>query len=342
MSTIKDVAREAQLSITTASRALNGHGDVAEATRAHVRRVAAQLGYHPNHTARSLQGTRTNTIGLVIPQLLHQRLDSFWLEFIGGASSACTAARLDLLLTTGHDLAAELGHYQRLVRSRRVDGAIVCDVRVRDPRISFLRQSEAPFVAFGRTLGDGEVAWLDVDGAAGVRRAVEHLVALGHRRIAYLGTHRAFSFSHFRYEGYLDALLAADLPYDEALVLHGLDQVSDLATPLARLVALANPPTALLACADFLALSALRALRELGCAVPDQISLVAFDDTPITQHADPPLTSIRQDNYAIGARLVELLVQQLAGEVDRSQPLPHELVQPLLIPRQSTAPPRRT
>lgn len=340
MPTIKDVAQAAGISVTTVSRALNNHSDVAKETRERVARIASQMDYHPNHTARSLQGTRTDTIGLVIPQLLHQRLDSFWLEFIGGASSACTAASLDLLLTTGRDLPSELAHYQRLVRSHRVDGAIVCDVRVRDPRIQFLCQGDAPFVAFGRTMGDGKVAWIDVDGAAGVRLAVEHLVALGHRRIAYLGTHRAFSFSHFRYEGYLDALLAANLPYDEALVLHGLDQTSELAGPLGRLVALPDPPTALLACADFLALGALRALRVLDCAVPGTISVVAFDDTPVTQQADPPLTSIRQDNHAIGTRVVQLLVEQLAGEVDSSRALPNELIQPVLIPRQSTVPPR--
>src|SRR5690242_20122047 len=97
MPTIKDVAKAAHLSVTTASRALNDHDDVAEGTRAHVRRIALELGYHPNHTARSLQGTRTDTIGLVIPQLVHRYVDSFWLEFIGGVSGVCSRKHFDLL-----------------------------------------------------------------------------------------------------------------------------------------------------------------------------------------------------------------------------------------------------
>src|SRR5579872_5086648 len=164
MATIKDVARAAGLSITTVSRALNNHDDVADETRARIAAIADQLGYHPSHLARSLQGTRAHAVGLVIPQLVHRYVDSFWLEFIGGVGTVCGDAGLDLLLCTGKDLHAEQANYQRLVRSRRVDGVILCDVRVRDPRITFLRHSHAPFVAFGRTLGHDDFSWVDVDG----------------------------------------------------------------------------------------------------------------------------------------------------------------------------------
>jgi LacI family transcriptional regulator len=136
MPTLKDVAREAGLSVTTVSRALNNHFDVAETTREHVVRVAAELGYHPNQSARSLQGTRANALGLVIPTLVHRYLDSFWLEFIGGVTSVCGEESFDLLLCAGKDLRDEYTQYQRLVNSRRLDGVIVCDVRVRDPRIT--------------------------------------------------------------------------------------------------------------------------------------------------------------------------------------------------------------
>src|SRR5581483_8291513 len=118
----------------------------------------------------------------------------------------------------------------------------LCDIRVRDPRISFLRASAAPFVAFGRALGADDYSWVDVDGAAGVREAVEHLLGLGHRRIAFLGTHRDFSFSHCRYEGYLEALLAARLPHDDALVAQDLDVESDIDALVARLITLPEPP----------------------------------------------------------------------------------------------------
>jgi DNA-binding LacI/PurR family transcriptional regulator len=335
MVTLKDVARQAGLSVTTVSRALNAYDDVAAETRAHVERVASELGYHPNHIARSLQGTRAYAVGLVIPQLVHRYVDSFWQEFIAGVTSTCGEAGFDLVLCTGKDLHAEQAHYQRLVRTRRVDGVILCDARVRDQRISFLRQSHAPFVAFGRVLGHDDFSWVDVDGTTGVRTAVDYLLSLGHRRIGYLGTPTAFSFTHFRHEGYVDALFAAGLDYDERLILEDLDVASELQAPIMELMNLQEPPTALIACADFLAAGALRAVRSLGIRVPEDLSLVAFDDTLVSQHTEPPMTSIRQDNQLIGSRVATVLIQQLLGD---GLPPSHELIQPSLVVRQSTAP----
>jgi LacI family transcriptional regulator len=336
LTTIKDVARAAGLSVTTASRALNNHDDVAVTTRALVARVASELGYHPNHIARSLQGMRVNTVGLVIPQLVHRYVDNFWLEFIAGVTSTCGDAGFDLLLCTGRDLPAEHAHYQRLVTSRRVDGVIVCDVRVHDPRISYLRQSGSPFVAFGRMPGHEDFSWVDVDGTTGARIAVEHLLALGHRRIGYLGVPRAFSFTHFRHKGYVEALIAAGIPYDDDIVLQDLDVRSDLFEPMRHWMSLPIPPTALIACADFLAAGAIRALRASGVTIPEDMSLVAFDDTLITQHTEPPLTSVRQDNQIIGGRVAAVLIQQLR---DGLPPI-HELIPPSFVVRQSTTAPR--
>lgn len=335
MATIKDVARAADLSVTTVSRALNDHLDVAESTRAHVRSVAERLGYHPNHTARSLQGTRTNTIGLVIPQLMHRYVDSFWLEFIGGVTSVCSSAQLDLLISMGTSPAAEFEQYQRLVRSKRVDGVIVADVRLDDPRIRFLLHCNAPFVAFGRTLSGDDYPWVDVDGVAGLRLAVAHLLRLGHRRIAFLGTDRAFTFSHYRLLGYRQALSDAGLPGDERLVFQDLSLHSNFDAIVHNLLAMRPAATAIVAGADFLASGVLRHLRTRGLRVPDDISLLAFDDTLVTEHADPPLSCLRQDNRAIGERVARLLCARLQ---DADTDANHELIRPELVLRRSTAP----
>ncbi len=338
MATLKDVARESGLSVTTVSRALNNHFDVSAQTREHVARVAAMLGYHPNQIARSLQGTRANAIGLVIPTLVHRYLDSFWLEFIGGVTSVCGETGFDLVLSAGKDLRDEYAQYQRLVSSRRVDGVIICDVRVRDPRISLLSQGDATLVAFGRALAEDGYSWVDVDGASGVRMAVEHLLGLGHRRIAYLGTPRAFSFSHFRFEGYLQALFVAGIALDTSLVVEDLDVGSEVDSPVQALMALETPPTAIVACADFVAIAALRALRAKGKRVPQDVSLVAFDDTLATLQADPPLTCVRQDNHVVGRQIASTLTSELRGD---AQPPVHILIQPELIVRESTAALRR-
>ena len=136
--------------------------------------------------------------------------------------------------------------------------------------------------------GEERFSWVDVDGAAGVCDAVDYLIGLGHRRIAYLGTQRAFSFSHFRHEGYLHALLRANVPYDEDLVVQDLDATSDLEMLIDRLLCLNSPPTALIVCAELLASGVLRVLRRRELRIPRDLSVVAFDDSPITRYEDPP------------------------------------------------------
>lgn len=336
MTTIKDVARLAGLSVTTVSRALNGHGDVAESTRARIHEAARALDYHPNVLARGLQGRLTNTIGLVIPLVLHRSYDAFWLEFIGGVAAECTRRGVDLLVASS-DTHDEVGHsVQNLARGRRIDGLLVCDVRRSDPRISYLQRRKLPFVAFGRTAGPLDYAFIDVDGTAGVVQAVQHLLALGHRRIAYLGLDPAFGISHHRFAGYQQALGSAGLPYDPALVLHNLTETS-VAAELSVLLALPDAPTALFAAADFLALAALKAARLAGLALPDDLSVAVFDDSLLVQHADPPLTAISQPTGRLGEEAAALLLDRVANP---GLPLVQRLVVPTLVARASTAAPR--
>src|SRR5438128_2588397 len=134
MTTIKDIARQVGFSVTTVSRALNNYDDVAEATRARIQEVACALDYHPNVVARSLQGSQSNTIGLVIPSPLHPSYDSFWLAFIGGMTATCATREVDLLVSMADGSDTSGPSLQRLVRGRRVDGLVVCDVRCTDAR----------------------------------------------------------------------------------------------------------------------------------------------------------------------------------------------------------------
>ncbi len=339
MATIKDVARDVGLSITTVSRALNNYDDVAETTRLRVQAVATRLDYHPNAAARSLQGSHTNTIGLVIPLALHRSYDAFWSEFIGGVAGTCARRGVDLLVsaTDAPDApdALEQG-FQRLVRGHRVDGLLICDVRIADERIAYLQKCHLPFVAFGRTTGACAYSYVDVDGALGVARAMEHLLRLGHRRIAYLGVDPRFGFSHFRLAGYRTALTQARVGCDETLVRHGLAE-EDIPAALAALLNLPDPPTAILAAADILALAVLRAARAMGRAVPDDLSLIAFDDTLLVQHADPSLTAIGQPNRRLGEEGMTLLLERAAAP---ALPPVQRLIAPTLVVRQSTAPPR--
>ena len=336
MVTMKDIAREVGLSVTTVSRALNDHDDVSIQTRTLVHEVALRLDYHPNAVARSLQNSRADAIGLLIPPILHRAYDAFWLDFIGGAASACAQFGTDLLLSAVSTSEGENQGFKRLARGRRVDGLLLCDVQQADPRIEYLRQHDLPFVAFGRTMGPQDYSFIDVDGAAGVRQAVEHLVQLGHRRVAYLGVSTKFSFSSFRLRGYRDALSRAGIGYDARLVHEGLTAPMAAAV-MTQLLSTSDRPTAVFASGDFLALAAVKTARSLALDVPEDLSVVVFDDGALVEGADPPLTAVNQPNRRLGEEAAELLLQRIEH---RSVQLVQRLVVPSLTQRLSTAPPR--
>lgn len=337
--TIKDVARQVGLSVTTVSRALNDYDDVAATTRARVQEVARALDYHPNAHARSLQGSRANTVGLVIPLVVHHSYDAFWLEFVGGVAAACASRGVDLLVATAdaYDAHDAIGHgLQQLARSRRVDGVLVGDILQNDPRIAYLQKRRFPFVAFGRTVGTHDYPFVDIDGTAGVVQAMDYLFSLGHRRIAYFGLDPAFGFSHYRFLGYQQALKRVSIPCDPVLVRHCLTEAA-VPEELAALLYLADPPTAVFATADFLALATLKAAHALGRVVPGDLSLIAFDDSLLVQHAEPPMTAVSQPNRQLGEQAAALLLDRVAAP---DAPLVQRLVVPALVTRASSAPPR--
>jgi LacI family transcriptional regulator, galactose operon repressor len=335
MATIKDVAREVGLSVTTVSRALNDHDDVSQGTKQRVQDAARRLDYHPNVVARSLQNQSAGAIGLLIPRVLHRTYDSFWLEFIGGMATACAERGVDIMLSSLDIGDRSMSGFNRLMRSGRVDGLVICDVVRSDPRISLLQKHRFPFVAFGRMRGEQHYSYIDVDGAAGVALAIDRLAAYGHRRIAYLGLDPAFGFSYFRLQGYREAMLQNGLVLESDLICEGLTERS-AAAQIVRLLDRVDRPTAIFAAADFLALAALRVARTLGLAVPGDLSIVVFDDNPMVQHADPPLTAVSQPNRRIGEEVAGLLLDRL-GRTD--SPVVQRLIVPALLIRESTAVP---
>jgi DNA-binding LacI/PurR family transcriptional regulator len=335
MATMKDVARAVGLSVTTVSRALGDHGDVAEETKNRIRDVAKRLDYHPNATARSLQNSKANAIGLVIPSRFHHAYDSFWLDFIGGMAAVCARRGIDLVLSAIQSPGELDDDFKRLIRSRRIDGIVICDVRRTDARIEYLKKHNLPFTAFGRTTGQDGFSYIDVDSAAGIVQAMEYLVGLGHRRIGFMDVDSAFSFSHFRLSGYREALYRAKLTYDPSLM--SLDVgVNEAQSAASRLLSLPQPPTAIIAAADYLALAVLKVARARGLSVPQDLSLAAFDDNLTIQQAHPAITAISQPNRRLGEEAASLLLDRVSNP---ESPLVQRIIVPTLVTRESTCPP---
>ena len=324
--TIKDIAKRTGKSITTVSRALHGYDDVSPETRAMIVRVAEELGYTPNLLAQRLQKQRTDTLGFILPTFGPRFSDPFFSEFLAGIGNTAGEYGYDLLVSTQPPGEKELEIYRKKVMGRQVDGFIVVRTRCQDPRIQYLKEAGAPFVAFGRTESGLDYPFVDEDGAAGMRMLVEHLVRLGHRRIAYISPPLDYTFARDRLRGVQEALQEAGLGLPDAYLVFGdLTQRSGL-TQAARLLDLSEPPSAILAGNDLMAFGAMSAVQQRGMQVGRDIAITGFDDIPMAETAHPPLTTVHQPIYKIGRMLTEMLIKMIQGQ-------PMESYQILLTPR---------
>ncbi len=331
---IRDVARQLNLSITTVSRALDGYDDVAEETRQRVIAAARELGYAPSHTARQLRRQRADAIGYILPTSGPRFSDPFFSEFIAGLGDEATSRDLDILVSTAPpDSAAERQLYERWVRSRRVDGIVLSRMRAYDWRVKYLLKSHFPVVALGHTLLAEDAPQIEINARAGFAHLVQHLVERGHRRIAYIGASSDLTLQVDRLAGYRDGLATAQIPFDASWIEQGdLTRPSGYQAAL-RLLNLSEPPTAIIGVNDLTALGAMHAAHEHGLVVGRDIAVAGYDGIEDSEHAQPPLTTINSSVYSLARRLVKMVCAIVANE-----PLaePRTLIEPELIVRGST------
>ncbi len=336
--TIKDIARRVGKSITTVSRALGGYDDVSPETRKLVLQVAQELGYEPNITARQLQKRRTDTIALILPPIKPRFSDPFFSEFSSGIVEEISKHSLDLLVTTQTSTEDEIALYSRYIRSRRVDGFIVVRTRRQDPRIELLREYNYPFVAFGRVEGDIDFPFIDEDGELGIRKIVYHLIELGHTRLACIAEPLHFTKSYHRVQGFCQALEEHGLHFDNGCIVEGGFRQSSGQSIGRQLLEKANPPTAIVAVNDLLALGAMRAAQEQGLVVGEDVSITGFDDIVLAEYAHPPLTTIHQPAHQIGTMICQMLVKLINREEFEEKQI---ILEPDLLVRKSTGPVKR-
>ncbi len=331
--TLKDIANRVGKSVTTVSRALHDFDDVSPETKAEVRQIADELGYTPNIHAQRLQAKRTDTIGFIMPTFGPRFADPFFSEFLAGIGNKAAYLGYDLLVSTHPPGTMELNAYEKNVRSPRVDGFIIVRTRQQDQRIKFLTQHKIPFVAFGRVLDGDDYAYVDEDSAFGMNLITCHLADLGHKRVGYLDAPPELMFGHYRREGFLSGLKDNKIEIDPELIVTGdLTQRAGYEHGLDLLMQ-EDPPTAIVACNDLMALGVISAAQQLGLEVGKDIAVTGFDNIPSAEHCHPPLTTVHQPIYQIGEMVCEMLIKQIRGEPLEEKQI---ILQPTLIIRGST------
>lgn len=328
--TIRDVAKAAQVSVATVSRALNGRGNVTDEVRQRVTRAASQLSYTPHAAARSLSSRRTHAIGVVLPDLYGE----FFSELVRGIDSVASENGLHLLVSSYHGHREEQGAAMRAMRGR-VDGLLVMSPYAAKPTATAESSAAGlPLVLINSQDADGGALSLGVANYNGAQAMVEHLVACGYRRIAFIAGPEDNYDAFERRRGYLDAM-ARLLPDQEVQVLPGdFDESSGHRAGLSLLGQSAKPE-AVFAANDMMALGCLFALTQAGVRVPRDMALAGFDDIPLACFVHPGLTTMRVNIFELGAQAARMLLARLGGS---SEPDGSQSLAPQLVVRESSSP----
>ena len=312
--TLEDIGRLAGVSRSTVSRVVNDQDSVSPEVRQRVQSVIAQTGFIPNVAARSLASNRSGVIGLVIPSRVHALFqDPYFGRLIQGISAASNDAGQTLSLFLFQTESEEERLYPRVVSSGLVDGVILTASRMGDPLMESLMDSTMPFVVIGRPDVPDRVSYVDADNVDGARQAARHLCGLGHTRIGYVGAPLSTSAGVDRLEGFREGLAACGAELDPDLRADGLFSEQSGYEAMHKIYK--NRPEAVFVASDTMAMGVLRALRELGASVPQDICLVSFDGLPSAETSTPALTTVSQPITQTGVRAVELLLGLVRGDL---------------------------
>ncbi len=331
MSSIKDVARLAGVSISTVSRVLNDSCPVSEEKRERVLQAAGELGYTPNPAARSLLLRKTGVVGVVLPFATGE----FFSEFLSGVDKTTSDNDYFLLISVSHRSETDL---QKAVRSfdKRVDGLIVWEPEMIARDVRSLVKSNLPIVFLNTAEWDKTSDAIDFDNFGGILQAVSHLIELGHRDIAFVGGPEPAADARDRRRAYRETLRNHGLAVRPDLEFPGDYTVEAGYRTAKKIAAQTTRPTAVVAGNDQSAFGLLRGLQEAGVSVPDEISLTGFDDIPSSRYINPPLTTVRVPVREMGVLAVDTLVRRIAAPHAKAR---RELLPVELVIRQSTAPP---
>jgi len=336
--TIADVARQAGVSKSAVSFALNGRDGVSSSTRSRILEAASELGWRPSHRARSLSVSRAFAVGLVLarePEVLG--VDAFYPSFIAGVETVLAPAGFSLLLQVVSGARTEEAGYRKLAGEGRIDGVFLSDLRSADPRTALLAELGLAAVTLNRPDGTSPFPAVCMDDQQGIAAAVRHLAELGHRRIAHVSGPLEFLHGRSRRDAWAAALKDAGLRKGRLVVSDFTAAGGAKAT--ARLLDLADPPTAIVYANDSMAIAGLSIAHNRGLRVPDDLSVTGFDGTELASHVHPALTTVTTNPFAWG----QAAATTLLTVVERGGPhgVPDVELEPARLEvRASTAPPR--
>jgi DNA-binding LacI/PurR family transcriptional regulator len=331
--TIADIARRAGVSKGAVSYALNGQAGVSETTRRRILAIADEIGWSPNTAARALSGSTAYAVGLAVCRPARTLgIEPFFMELISGLEAELSARSFALTLQVVSDVDAEIALYRRWWAERRVDGVILVDLRLDDRRVPVLEELGLPAVVVGNPRGTGNLSGVWSDDAGALVDTVEYLVALGHRRIVRVTGLPDLLHTAIRNEAFLGVCERLELR--QAAIVTADYTGEESARLTRRLLSSAERPTAIIYDNDVMAVAGLSVAQEMGVGVPAELSIVAWDDSPLCELVHPAMTAVSRDIPGYGAHAA----RQLFAVINGGPTLDFQDETPRLVPRGSTAP----
>ncbi|MFF2449514.1 LacI family DNA-binding transcriptional regulator [Neobacillus sp. NPDC058068] len=331
--TIKDVASLANVAPSTVSRVIADSPRISEATKQKVKQAMEQLGYHPNLNARNLASQSTQAIGLVMPSSKDVGFQNpFFPTVLQGISEGAQEKNYALHMTTGKSEEEILHAVVQMVQGKRVDGIVLLSSKVEDQVISYLMDRSFPFVLIGKPYKNiEEITHVDNDNIRAMKEATAYLIGLGHKQIGFIGGSLELIVTSDRQDGYKKALAEAGIEARSEYIIHQKFLREGGQQAVRELMQLEHPPTALVVADDFMALGVLNTLDELGIRVPDDISIVGFNNVLLAEMAKPPLTSVDINIFELGFQASKNLIQKIENNNEPTKRLiiSHRLVERL-------------
>jgi LacI family transcriptional regulator len=329
MSNMRDVAKKAGVSVSTVSHVINETRFVSDETRVRVLSAMNDLNYQPNKLASSLRrkDKRTQTLGLLVPD----SLNPFFTEALRGVEDACFEANYNVFLCNSENRPEKELEYLEVLISKQIDGIILISTGTQDS-LELLKHNKITPVLVDRELGHSTCDSVMVENEIGGQIATQYLIDLGHQRIACITGPSHLTPSAKRVHGYRKTMQDAGLPIDEAMIVQGDFRPQSGYSGMSTLLSHPNPPTAVFACNDMMAIGAMHAINEADLHIPDDISIVGFDDIMFASYTMPPLTTVAQPSYEMGLIAAEILINRLADARSKSR---QEVLSPTLVIRES-------
>jgi len=326
--TIKDVARLAGVHPSTVSRVINDDFRISEKTKNKVLLIIKKLGYTPNAIARGLKTKRTHTLGMLIPDITNP----FFAEIARGVEDAANKNNFNVILCNTDDKPKKERTYLEILRGKRVDGLILGTAHIKDKSILGLEKKKFPYILVSRNIEKLNKNCIIVDDVEGGIMATEYLIKIGHRRIAHITGPLKTRSALNRLKGYKLVLKKHGIEYKDELVGEGDFKIKGGYQVMKRFLKLAEPPTAIFAANDLLALGAMQAIQKKNFHIPEDFSVIGFNDIKLASFIYPPLTTIRQPMLEMGALAVKMLIKIIEeGEFNQRK----EVLESKLIIRES-------